>query len=198
MPITRRTRPKLPVAPGTVDPDIKNDRTREFIVGFDRQFGSVFAVGGSYIWRKYDWFNWQDRVGFTSDNMRAVHLHAAGRQLPKRPRGARPSPISSRRFRCRQHSFAPTCRTAGATTTASELTFQKRHANRWSFNASYAYNDAVDVWDSLSSTEDPTCPWIEPGRRNPVIACPGWTVCAGGRRQRHRQRVLSTRSGWSS
>jgi hypothetical protein len=30
-------------------------------------------------------------------------------------------------------------------------------ADRWSMNASYAYNDAVDVWDSSASYEDPTC-----------------------------------------
>ena len=38
-----------------------------------------------------------------------------------------------------------------------EFTFTKRMANRWSMNASYAYNDAVDVWDSPNAYEDPTC-----------------------------------------
>ena len=37
------------------------------------------------------------------------------------------------------------------------MTFQKRMANRWSMNASYAYNDAIDVWDSAAAYEDPTC-----------------------------------------
>ena len=37
-----------------------------------------------------------------------------------------------------------------------ELTFQKRMANRWSANFSYAYDNAIDVWDSPNSYEDPT------------------------------------------
>ena len=52
-PTIRRTRPAPPRRP-RVDPNVKNDRTREFIVGFDRQLDSQMAVGGSYIWRKYD------------------------------------------------------------------------------------------------------------------------------------------------
>jgi hypothetical protein len=42
-------------------------------------------------------------------------------------------------------------------------------ANRWSFNASYAYNDAVDVWDSPAAYEDPTCT---------VTSCPGEQIYA--------------------
>ena len=42
-----------------------------------------------------------------------------------------------------------------------ELTFQKRYANRWSMNASYAFNNAVDHWDSLNAVEDPTCCGIQ-------------------------------------
>ena len=37
-----------------------------------------------------------------------------------------------------------------------ELTFQKRMANRWSANVSYAYNNAIDHWDSADAYEDPT------------------------------------------
>ena len=48
--------PTSTTSPTSVDPNIKNDRTREFIVGFDRQVGSQMAFGASYIWRKYDQF----------------------------------------------------------------------------------------------------------------------------------------------
>ena len=53
--------PTSTTSPTRVDPDVKNDRTREFIVGFDRQVGSQMAFGASYIWRKYDRFLWNDR-----------------------------------------------------------------------------------------------------------------------------------------
>ncbi len=45
--------PGSPTTLNTVDPNLKNDRTDEFIVGFDREVGSGFAVGGNYIWRRY-------------------------------------------------------------------------------------------------------------------------------------------------
>jgi hypothetical protein len=37
-----------------------------------------------------------------------------------------------------------------------ELTAAKRMSNRWSANVSYAYNDAVDYWDSANAYEDPS------------------------------------------
>jgi hypothetical protein len=58
--------PTSTTSPTTVDPNVRNDRTREFIAGFDRQLGSTMAVGANYIWRKYDQFRWNDRIGFTS------------------------------------------------------------------------------------------------------------------------------------
>jgi hypothetical protein len=64
--------PANALAPAVIDPDIKNDRTREFIVGFDRQVGSQMAFGASYIWRKYDNFAWTDRLNWDSSNYRAV------------------------------------------------------------------------------------------------------------------------------
>ena len=74
-PTTRPTRPAPPRRPASI-PNVKNDRTREFIVGFDRQVGSQMAVGASYIWRKYDQFLWNDRDNCTSANYRAVHYTA--------------------------------------------------------------------------------------------------------------------------
>ena len=37
----------------TVDPNLKNDTTDEFIVGLDHEIGAGFAVGANYIWRRY-------------------------------------------------------------------------------------------------------------------------------------------------
>jgi hypothetical protein len=143
-------------SPGQVDENVKNDRTREFIVGFDRQLGGVMAVGGSYIWRKYDRFNWRDRVGLTSADMRAVTYTPPASACPA---GARCDTVTY---------YEPTIPLPSAYVYTNvpdryrdfnglELTFQKRYANRWSFNASYAYNNAVDKWDSLNAVEDPTC-----------------------------------------
>ncbi|HWI20063.1 MAG TPA: TonB-dependent receptor [Vicinamibacterales bacterium] len=146
--------PASTASPTRVDPDIKNDRTREFIVGFDRQLGSQMAVGASYIWRKYDQFAWNDRDNFTSANYRAVSYTPAGC-----PAGARCEPVTY---------YEPNTQIPSANLYTNmvdrwrdfngfEVTFGKRMSNRWSMNASYAYNNAVDVFDSPAAYEDPTC-----------------------------------------
>src|SRR6185369_4093302 len=50
----------------SVDPNIRNDFTDEFIVGFDREIGLGFAAGANYVWRRYGDFQWNDRQGITS------------------------------------------------------------------------------------------------------------------------------------
>ena len=61
--------PKNPTAVGTankIDSDLRNDSTDEFIIGLDREIGRGFAVGASYIYRKYDDFNWSPSDGITA------------------------------------------------------------------------------------------------------------------------------------
>ncbi len=151
---------------GTVDPNVKTDRTRELIVGFDRQLGGSMAVGASYIRRKYDRFNWNDRLDWTSANYRQVSFTPTGC-----PADARCETISyfepaSPLPALYQYSNTPD---RWRDFNGVEVTFQKRMSHRWSLNASYAYNDAVDVWDSPAAYEDPTCI---------VGSCPGSQIYA--------------------
>jgi hypothetical protein len=140
-------------APAVIDPDVKNDRTREFIAGFDRQVGTQMAFGASYIWRKYDQFVWTDRLNWDSSNYRSVSFTPT-----TCPAGARCETITY---------FEPTSQLPSATQYTNrdgldrdfngfEFTFTKRMANRWSMNASYAYNDAQETFD-MNALEDPTC-----------------------------------------
>ena len=145
--------PTSTTSPTRVDPNVKNDRTREFIVGFDRQLGNVMAVGASYVWRKYDQFLWNDRDNFTSANYRQVQYQAtcsvAGARCPSvsyfEPTIVIPSPNVYTNIPDRYRDF-----------NGVEFTFQKRMANRWSANFSYAFNNAIDRWDSANAYEDPT------------------------------------------
>ncbi len=145
--------PTNTASPTRVDPNIKNDRTQEFIVGFDRQLAAQMAVGGSYIWRRYDQFTWTDRDNFTSANYLPVVQVPTGC-----PTGARcetvtyyqpnvliPSPGIRTNTPDRHRDF-----------NGFELTFQKRNSNNWSMNASAAYNNAIDYYDSANAYEDPT------------------------------------------
>jgi hypothetical protein len=156
--------PTSTTSPTLVDPNVKNDRTREFIAGFDRQLGSTMAVGANYIWRRYDRFRWNDRFvadeagnfirDFTSDDYRAVTFTPA-----TCPAGARCDTVTY---------FEPTSRIPSANIYTNipdryrdfngfELTFQRRYSGRWQMNASLALNNARDYWDSPAAFEDPTC-----------------------------------------
>jgi hypothetical protein len=139
-----------------VDPNIKSDRTREFIIGFDRQIARDMAIGGNYIWRKYDRFQWNDVIGLTSADYRAVTYTPSPSRCPA---DARCETVTY---------YEPTFQIPAAYMVTNvpdrwrdyngfELMFQKRYSNRWRADVSFAYNDAVDVFDSPNSYEDATC-----------------------------------------
>jgi hypothetical protein len=149
-------RPSFVGTVNTVDPDIQNDRTREFIVGLDRELTRDLAVGASYIWRKYDRFTWDDRLDFGSEHYVARTFTPAATACPT---GARcetieyyePTiPIPGVRVRTNQDGRSRNYN-------GFELTARKRMSNRWMGNVSFAYNDAEDHWDSPAGYEDPTC-----------------------------------------
>ena len=48
-----------------------------------------------------------------------------------------------------------------------EFAVNKRYSNRWSMNASYAYNDAKETFETIA-LEDPTC-----GAVGTTTTCPG-------------------------
>ncbi len=141
------------LSPGSVDPDINNDRTREVIVGFDHQLTGNFAVGASYIWRKYDDFNRQDILGFSSADMRAVSLTPTCTIADARcetityyePTFQVPAPFLRTNTLDRYRDY-----------NGVELTATKRPSDRWAASFSWAFNNAVDHWDSEAAIEDPT------------------------------------------
>ena len=145
--------PASTTSPTRVDPNVKADRTRELIFGFDRQIGSHASAGVNYIWRKYDRFSWNDRDDWTSANYRAVNYTPAGC-----PAAARCEPIVY---------YEPTRQLPSANTFTNrpdrqrsfnglEATFTRRGGGRWSMNASVAYNNAVEHF-GIAALEDPTC-----------------------------------------
>jgi len=138
---------------GSIDPNVKNDRTREVIVGVDHQLMPGVAMSLSYIWRKYDQFQWNDTIDFGSSDYEAVTFTPTCSNSSARcetvtyyqPTVPRPAPYLYTNQPDRHRDF-----------NGIELTFSKRYSNRWMMTASYAYNDAVDYWDSPNAYEDPT------------------------------------------
>ncbi len=141
---------------GKVDPNVKNDRTREVIVGMQHELMRNVGVELNYIWRKYDQFAWEDRVGFGSENYRAVTYTP--------PASACTQPNA----RCQAITYyEPTIPIPAAFVYTNqpdryrsfngvELSLTKRYSDRWSLNGSFAYNNARDFWTSTAAYEDPT------------------------------------------
>lgn len=139
---------------GRVDPNIKNDRTREFIVGLQQELMRNLGFEVNYIWRKYDQFAWSDTDNWDSSNYTAVTVNpsctgaAASLCQPftfYRATSSLPQPFVYTNQPDRYRNY-----------NGVELSLQKRYSDRWMGNVSFAYNDARDYWDSPRAYEDPT------------------------------------------
>jgi hypothetical protein len=138
----------------TIDRAIKNDRTREFIAGVSRELGSGMAVDANYIFRRYDRFRWDYRLGVTSADYVARQFTPAGC-----PAGADCPTVTY---------YEPTFPLPGVFQRRNrpdtyrdynglELVLRRRLQNRWMGSLSVAYNNAVDNWSSSDAYQDPTC-----------------------------------------
>jgi hypothetical protein len=147
------TNPGSFLSPGTVDPNIRNDRTRELLVGLQQEVMRNLGVEINYVWRKYDRFSWTDRLNWDSDNFAPLTLSPANCSNVARcetityygATSPQPSPFvfTNQPDRFRDYNGV-------------ELSIVKRYSNRWMANASFAYNHAIEHWDSPRAFEDPT------------------------------------------
>ncbi len=154
----------------TVDPGLKNDRTVEWTASVDQQVGSRIAVSLSYIYRRYSDFRFDQRVGISESNWNPTTYQ---------PTCAAVAPA------CPQLTyFQPNISIPGTQRLVNrggytrdfngiEATFTKRMAERWMLDMNYAYNDAVDSFDTVqgySATFDPTNLSIYDGQQYAVEA----------------------------
>jgi Carboxypeptidase regulatory-like domain len=134
----------------TIDPNLKNDRTDEFIVGLDREIGAGFAVGGNYIWRRYiNCFSngcpgWAPLNGIATDgsSYTPVSFTPAASTCPA---GASCPTVTY---------FQPNVQLGTVSTETNipdfnrtfngiELTGRKRMSHHWLMNTSFSYNSTI-------------------------------------------------------
>jgi hypothetical protein len=156
----------------SVDPDLKNDTTDEFIVGVDREVGKGFAVGANYVWRRYSNFAWSDRQGITSADWVATTFTPPASACPGAD-GLRISAADCPEITYYQPTFQqPSVVTLSnvpdfnRTFNGFEVMARKRMADKWMLNSSFSYNSTtVNFGDFQGSqpstaaaaiTEDPT------------------------------------------
>jgi Carboxypeptidase regulatory-like domain/TonB-dependent Receptor Plug Domain len=147
------TNPTSYLSPGAIDANLKNDRTREFVVGLQQEIMRNLAVEVNYVWRKYDQFTWTDRTNWDSSNFVPFTLA---------PTNCGPTAICDpiTYYRATSPQPSPYVRTNQPDRyrdyNGLEFALTKRYSDRWAASVSLAYNRAVDQWDSLAGVEDPT------------------------------------------
>ena len=154
--------PAKTVSANTVDPNLRNDKTQEFILGVDREIGAGFAVGASYIWRKYSDFSWEDRIDFTSADWAATSFTPTAASCPGndgtrvnagscpavtfyQPLFQQPSVIFETNIPDFNRKF-----------NGFELTGRKRLSNHWLMNTSFGFNSTIVDYGSFPGSSSQT------------------------------------------
>jgi hypothetical protein len=143
----------------TIDPNLKNDRTREVIVGVDHEIGAGFAVGANYIWRRYDQFNNTYSFGangavLTSGDYVPVAFQPAATACPA---GASCPTVTYYQptVQILSQSVLQNIPNFNRTFNGAELTGRKRMSNHWLMNTSFSYNSTIQNYGA-GSYQDPT------------------------------------------
>jgi hypothetical protein len=135
----------------SIDPNLANDRTAEFIAGLDHELLPNTAVGVRYIWRRYDRLDWSPRIGLSSGDFVPVTRS-----------------FNCGNATCDQRSYVVTYYELPFTIPAAavftnrdfhrshhgwEFIARRRFVGRWMFNGSIALNDTRQY---LNEFQDPT------------------------------------------
>ena len=136
-------------SPGTIDANLRNDRTQEFIAGTQHELAPNLGVDLNYIWRRYDRFAWSPRLNFSSADFTGHTISPACEGcgtvsyfVATKPQ---PSPYLTTNQPDRYRNY-----------NGLEVALSKRYASRWMGNMSVAFNNAIDYWDSAAAFQDPT------------------------------------------
>ncbi len=147
-------------SPGTVDPNLRNERTDEFILAYDRQFGNSFAVGVAAIYRKYGNFRKNDILNWTSANYRPVSFTANCSAVPAAQNAQCPTITYYEPTSLVPTAYVYTNVADGEFSReyrGFELTFRKRTANGLMLNGSFSYNDnPISTTLSLNNGQNPS------------------------------------------
>jgi hypothetical protein len=143
--------PGSPTTKNTVDPNLKNDRTDEIIVGIDREIGAGFAVGANYIWRRYTNFQFTDTLGIEPSDFTAQTYAPNPASCPsqdgKRISAGNCTPVTvyTANFLIPPYSNLTnfTSDQYNRAYNGVEVSARKRMSNHWLMNTSVAYNSTV-------------------------------------------------------
>jgi carboxypeptidase family protein/TonB-dependent receptor-like protein len=164
--------PSAVTTPATVDPNLKNDITDEFIAGFDHELMNNFGVGISYIHRKYHQFQGTYRTdpGDTTESYTPVTITrtcgnpvACGNETFTGTYYQRSTPLHSGTILRNNGQYN--------TYNGLELTARKRFSNHWMLTTSLVRNNQIHYEpmanrDYLDPTNHEFINGFEDGTRN--------------------------------
>jgi len=140
-----------PADPQDPSPNIVDDTnapwTNELIVGIEREINRSFAVGGNFIYKKNSNFTWNPRDGEEQDSFWTLvsQQTSAGNIQVYEPVG--PRSISNHYQQRNGHNTQYT---------GVELFLNKRFADKWMGNASFAWANPTQNWSAPTGYTDPT------------------------------------------
>ena len=172
--------PSAVTTPNTVDPNLENDITDEFVVSLDHELRQNFALGVSYISRKYH--NFQDSYrNSTADSFSPVtYTDLCGNTLCSQP---------SYTATYYQRAVALPAGTVLRNNNSSrryngiEVTARKRFSNNWLLNSSATWNSTKLHYTGpgdFSTSADPTNFDFTQGRDSSGLNGPRWTAKLSG------------------
>lgn len=141
--------------PNTVDPNLGNERTREFTASIDHQLRNNMAMSMTYIYRKYDGFRYDQRQGISESNWVPVSFQptcpSSNANCGALTYYAPNINLPAQRMRTNMDGYSRNFN-------GIEAVFTKRMSNRWMVDVNYAYNDAVENFASPASRVDSADP----------------------------------------
>jgi len=174
------TNPASVVSPNRVDPKLENDITDEFVGGIDHELMPNFAVGISYIWRRYHNFQGDYRNATPGEYAPVTFTAPCGNALCEQAtytatyfQRATPLPAGTV-LRNNQ---------ASRDYNGIEVTARKRFSRNWLMNSSFTLNSTVLAYDTatdFSTSSDPTNFDFTNGADSSGLNGPRWTAKLSG------------------
>ncbi len=135
-------------SPNTIDPGLRNQRTREGIVGLEHELMANFGVGVNYIVRRFDRSSFTRIIGETADMWEEVSWTPSAADLAVLPAGTPTTGWTYWQIKAGQPVLSNVNNRSNApsdvygTYKGWEFTARKRLSNRWQMNGSFTWNDS--------------------------------------------------------
>jgi hypothetical protein len=145
--------PAQTTSPNQIDPNLKNSRADEVVVGFNKEVSGI-GISVSYIWRNYSNFIFNQILGISAASYAPVTFTPSAAACPA---GARCGPITY---------YVPNVPLPSPFILTNRPDYHQRfqgfeavgrkRGRQWNVEASFAFNSTVVFYDSPASYQDPT------------------------------------------